>query len=167
MKAIIIVLAILALAYADQYVPIPSKPYGFSLGDPDGTFHIQAFLDLQCTPLNTKGPDSKASFNTMMSVMKTIDFRAKGIKFTFQHVPLPYHFYAFKLHQGTTSHIQPSFTSKITYRLKIPSISSIISSLIRINTRNRPSWNTASPSAWINYQHLSPMLPYLCYNKES
>lgn len=51
MKAIIIFVAVLALAYADQYVPIPSKPYGFSLGDPDGTFHVQAFLDLQCTSL--------------------------------------------------------------------------------------------------------------------
>jgi len=36
--------------------------------------------------------------------MKTIDFEQKGIKFTFQHVPLPYHFYAYKIHQGTNDH---------------------------------------------------------------
>ena len=47
-----------------------------------------------------EGPDSKRSYNELKNVMKTIDFAAKKIKFTFQIMPLPFHFYAFKLHQG-------------------------------------------------------------------
>ena len=46
------------------------------------------------------GPDSKNSYNVLKNVMRNIDFAAKKIKFSFQMVPLPYHFYAFKLHQG-------------------------------------------------------------------
>lgn len=37
--------------------------------------------------------------------MRNIDFAAKKIKFTFQMIPLPYHFYAFKIHQGKISKI--------------------------------------------------------------
>ena len=33
--------------------------------------------------------------------MRNIDFAGKGIKFTVQHIPLPYHFYAYKNHQGS------------------------------------------------------------------
>ena len=46
------------------------------------------------------GPDSKASYNALINVMKTIDFEAQGIKLTIQHVPLPYHYFSFKMHQG-------------------------------------------------------------------
>ena len=47
-----------------------------------------------------EGPDSKRSYNELKNVMKTIDFAAKKIKFTFQIMPLPFHFYSFILHQG-------------------------------------------------------------------
>jgi hypothetical protein len=52
--------------------------------------------------IDYSGPDSKASYDIMRNVMKTVDFVSKGIKFTFQHVPLPYHFYAFKITQGNS-----------------------------------------------------------------
>lgn len=50
--------------------------------------------------VSEQGPDSKNSYNVLKNVMKTIDFAAKKIKFTYQIMPLPFHFYAFKLHQG-------------------------------------------------------------------
>jgi hypothetical protein len=33
--------------------------------------------------------------------MKNIDFAQKGVKFTFQMIPLQFHYYAFKIHQST------------------------------------------------------------------
>jgi len=32
--------------------------------------------------------------------MKSIDFSAKGIKFTYQIIPLQFHYYAYKIHQS-------------------------------------------------------------------
>ena len=40
MKIIVLVLIGLAFVNADQYVPIPSQPYGFSIGATDGHFHV-------------------------------------------------------------------------------------------------------------------------------
>lgn len=50
------------------------------------------------------GPDSKNSYTILKSVMKTVDFGAKGIKFTYQMIPLQFHYYAFKIHQGIFNH---------------------------------------------------------------
>lgn len=38
----------------------------------------------------------------MTNVMKTIDFNQQGIKLTYQYNPLSWHFYSFKIHQGTS-----------------------------------------------------------------
>ena len=54
MKAIIGILAILALVACDQLIPIPKTPYGFSIGDPNGLLHIEAALDFQCMLFMTK-----------------------------------------------------------------------------------------------------------------
>lgn len=48
MKAIIGILSILVLVACDQLIPIPKTPYGFSIGDPNGSLHIEAVLDFQC-----------------------------------------------------------------------------------------------------------------------
>jgi hypothetical protein len=48
MKSIVILVLMVALASADQFVPIPKTPYGFTFGAADGQFHIEAFLDLLC-----------------------------------------------------------------------------------------------------------------------
>ena len=48
----------------------------------------------------SEGPDSKASYNTLMNVVKTIDLQANRIKLTFNFNPLSWHYYSFKLHQG-------------------------------------------------------------------
>ena len=49
MKSLVVLLVLLVAIYADQYVTIPAKPYGFTIGAQDGQFHLEAFLDLQCT----------------------------------------------------------------------------------------------------------------------
>lgn len=48
MRLLILVLGLLAFAAADQFVPIPKVPYGFTIGDPEGTLHIEAFYDFLC-----------------------------------------------------------------------------------------------------------------------
>lgn len=48
MKAIFLLMVVLAFVSCDQLIPIPKTPYGFSIGDPYGTLHIQAFFDFQC-----------------------------------------------------------------------------------------------------------------------
>lgn len=69
----------------------------------------------------------------MRNVMKTVDFAAQGIKFTYQHVPLPYHFYAFKIHQGRFDLNQLFTMYKKRPRLTLLRNLSTISSIIRIN----------------------------------
>ena len=46
---IIYLLAILVVALAEQELPVQKGGYGFSVGDPYGTLHIEFFLDFQCT----------------------------------------------------------------------------------------------------------------------
>jgi len=48
MKAILLLAAVLVFVSSDQLITIPKTPYGFTIGDPYGTLHIQAFFDLQC-----------------------------------------------------------------------------------------------------------------------
>jgi len=48
MRGIVVFVLLVALASADQFVPIPKTPYGFTFGAKDGQFHIEAFLDLLC-----------------------------------------------------------------------------------------------------------------------
>lgn len=48
MKIALLLLSLIAFALADQFVPISKVPYGFTIGDPEGELHIQAFYDLQC-----------------------------------------------------------------------------------------------------------------------
>jgi hypothetical protein len=57
---IAVLFLLLALGLADQFVPIPKTPYGFSMGDPQGELHIEAFLDFQCTlpPMQAPTPNS-------------------------------------------------------------------------------------------------------------
>lgn len=52
------------------------------------------------------GPDTKASYNTLIEVMKTVDFYQQGIRLTYQFNPLTWHFYSFKIHQGKSFLIQ-------------------------------------------------------------
>lgn len=50
MKYPILAILFLALtAQASQDVPVQPRGYGFSIGDPYGTLHIEFFLDFQCT----------------------------------------------------------------------------------------------------------------------
>jgi hypothetical protein len=44
----ILLIALLAITQCSQDVAIQSQGYGFSVGDPYGTLHIQFFLDFQC-----------------------------------------------------------------------------------------------------------------------
>ena len=83
------------------------------------------------------GPDSKDSYNVLKSVMRNIDFAAKKIKFTFQMVPLPYHFYAFKIHQGKTNKIQPFTLFNKTLVLMLPSNLLTISLIAKISLQNK------------------------------
>lgn len=39
---------LLIIANCSQDVPIQAKEYGFTVGDPYGTLHIQFFLDFLC-----------------------------------------------------------------------------------------------------------------------
>lgn len=39
---------LLCLVLSSQDVPIQKNYYGFSVGDPYGTLHIEFFLDFQC-----------------------------------------------------------------------------------------------------------------------
>lgn len=80
------------------------------------------------------GPDSKESYGIMRNVMKTVDFAAKGIKFTYQHIPLSYHFYAFKVHQGNQLPIQPSSMYRKQPQLTLPKNLLTISSIIKNNS---------------------------------
>lgn len=47
------------------------------------------------------GPDSQASNNVLRDVFKTIILAKSGIRFSYTFFPLPYHFYSFKVQQGT------------------------------------------------------------------
>ena len=53
---IIYLLAILTVALAEQELPVQKGGYGFSVGDPYGTLHIEFFLDFQCTQISTQAP---------------------------------------------------------------------------------------------------------------
>jgi hypothetical protein len=48
MKAVLLLATVLIFVSCDQLITIPKTPYGFTIGDPYGTLHIQAFFDLQC-----------------------------------------------------------------------------------------------------------------------
>lgn len=49
---------------------------------------------------NNLGPDSKDQHEIWNSVRKTMGLYENHIKFTYQYNPLPYHFFAIKIHQG-------------------------------------------------------------------
>jgi hypothetical protein len=49
MKNILILTAVLLLVSCDQLIPIQKNGYGFTVGDPSGKLHIEAFFDFQCT----------------------------------------------------------------------------------------------------------------------
>jgi hypothetical protein len=113
MRNIVILATILLLASCDQLVPIQKNGYGFTVGDPNGKLQIEAFFDFQCTLPMTSGPDSKDSYTILRTVMQTIDFSAKGIKFTYQMIPLQFHYYAFKIHQCTNRPTQALLLCRI------------------------------------------------------
>lgn len=46
------------------------------------------------------GPDSKASYLAWANVKKSISLLQNKVKLTYQHCPLPYHFYATIIHQA-------------------------------------------------------------------
>lgn len=52
----ILVAVLLVCAYCSQDVPVEPRSYGFSVGDPYGTLHIQFFLDLLCTYAASQAP---------------------------------------------------------------------------------------------------------------
>ena len=59
MKIATILLCLVALTMADQFVPISKVPYGFTIGDPQGTLHIEAFYDIQCIRSTIQAPTPK------------------------------------------------------------------------------------------------------------
>ncbi len=93
-------LTLLYLAFSSQDVTIQKNYYGFTVGDPYGTLHIQFFLDFQCNSPHYIGPDSKASFEAWTNVRKSISLVQNKIKLSFNFSPLPYHFYATLIHEG-------------------------------------------------------------------
>ena len=97
------------------------------------------FLDFLCINRFIKGDDSKNSYLALKNVMKVVDFKAKGIKFTIQHVPLPYHFYSFKIHQGNYNPNQRSFTSKEEPQKQLLNHLSTTSLIIKINSLKKIS----------------------------
>lgn len=101
MRSLVGILILLAVASATQYTPLSKVEYGLSIGDPAGSLHIQAFYDLLCTRCFNEGPDSQASNSVLRDVFKTIIPAKSGIRFTYVFFPLPYHFYSFKVQQGT------------------------------------------------------------------
>ena len=59
MKALIVVLALFAVAIAEQSVPIPTTADGFLVGNTSATFQVDAFLDLLCTDCLSDWPTLK------------------------------------------------------------------------------------------------------------
>lgn len=64
---ILILSLLLAFSNCAQDVPIQAKEYGFTVGDPYGTLHIQFFLDFQCTQNVKQVPTPKT--HTMLGSM--------------------------------------------------------------------------------------------------
>lgn len=48
MRSAYFLLLLVALATADQLIPIQKSGYGFTVGDSTGKLHIEAFFDFQC-----------------------------------------------------------------------------------------------------------------------
>lgn len=40
MKILVFLVVLCGVVMADQFVPISKVPYGFTIGDPEGTLHI-------------------------------------------------------------------------------------------------------------------------------
>ncbi|CAD8051999.1 unnamed protein product [Paramecium sonneborni] len=85
MKRVFLFLGIATIVLSNQYVPIPNKPLGVSLGDSKKII-IEAFYDLQC-------PDSKNSFGILDQVLK--QGYGSQFKYTIHMFPLPFHRTAF------------------------------------------------------------------------
>lgn len=49
MKIVFALELLVLLVGCSQYVPIPQRSHGLTLGDPKGTLRIRAFYDLLCT----------------------------------------------------------------------------------------------------------------------
>ena len=88
----IIIACILSLAFASQYVPIPTVYDGVHIGDAAATLHVEAFYDLLC-------PDSKASNALLNQVFSQATY--PHVKFTYHLFPLPYHIQAYYAAVGT------------------------------------------------------------------
>jgi len=83
---------------AEQYVPIPSTPDGFTIGSQQPAYlKLEAWYDLACS-------DSLASFpivnQALSQVGVTTTSTNPNISFTIHLFPLPYHYNAFTLAQG-------------------------------------------------------------------
>lgn len=46
------------------------------------------------------GPDSKFSYEAWLNVRRSLSLQQNKVKLTFNHNPLPYHFYATYIHQA-------------------------------------------------------------------
>mmetsp|Transcript_67329 Transcript_67329/g.78112 ORF Transcript_67329/g.78112 Transcript_67329/m.78112 type:complete len:238 (-) Transcript_67329:95-808(-) len=86
MKTLVVLLAIFAVATAEQSIPIPPTVEGLLVGNANATFQIDAFIDLMCS-------DCLADWSTMKDVFN--DVTQYGVSFRFHIFPLPYHTYAF------------------------------------------------------------------------
>lgn len=56
MIKLLTICTLVCLALSSQDVPLHKSYYGFSVGDPYGTLHIEFFLDFQCTLSNYPRP---------------------------------------------------------------------------------------------------------------
>ena len=89
MKFLILLIS-LALAFASQEIPIPSRLDGVKIGRSNSTFHLEAHLDLLC-------PGSKDSFFNIVKVIQDYNLFDTNFLFTVHIFPLPYHTFSFKL----------------------------------------------------------------------
>ncbi|KAL4489375.1 hypothetical protein ABPG72_002671 [Tetrahymena utriculariae] len=93
-SSIFIILSIIALASATQYVPIPNKPDGVGFGNINATLTIDAWYDLTC-------PDSLNTYQELLTALnnQTIAAYVNQIRINYHIMPLPYHYNAFYLAQ--------------------------------------------------------------------
>lgn len=147
MKTAVVLLALLATAFCDQMVPIPSVVDGILVGNTTAPFQIDAFLDPQCIDCYNDWP-------TLRKV--AADAAQYGVSFRFHLFPLPFHTHAFLLSQGAYYFIKnapatdalkyvdlvyrifPNFTNDQTANL---TVNQITRNLIDIVAAEFPSYN--------------------------
>ncbi|EGR28101.1 hypothetical protein IMG5_183230 [Ichthyophthirius multifiliis] len=112
-KALYILITILFLFInCSQYISIPKKPDGVTIGNKNSQIKLEAYYDLQC-------PDSKHS-NEQLNILFKEKTYLQNLAFTYHYFPLPYHFNSYHLSQtlrfvydkyGTQAAVE--FTNKV------------------------------------------------------